>query len=215
MENNRQFLNFYTDSKSHTSMNTRIANNDRLIKNCINDLESVLLLTKVQIVESTKNRIPTPVYSITDQGIIILLVLKYKDADSKDKSKIRMVIFDILQKHFSTYNSYICDFMMLLYAKVRQKRLANSMIVLLFHVMHNSNYKVRTLVDVLNMVLRIHLIDRQTKSYFVDIWIETINELEENTRKFVMHHLKADIEGQINLFQPPKDWSEMWIKNMQ
>jgi hypothetical protein len=73
----------------------------------------------------------------------------------------------------------------------------------------------RTLVEVLNIVLHTHLIDPQTKSYFLNIWIETINELEENAKKVVMYHLKADIESQIHLLQPPKDWEEMWIKNIQ
>src|ERR1051325_6042901 len=91
MKNNRQFLNFYTDSKSHTSMNTRIVNNDRLIKNCINDLENSQLLTKVETVESIKNRIPTPIYSITDHGVIMLLLMKYKNAESKDKLKIAKI----------------------------------------------------------------------------------------------------------------------------
>ena len=30
-----------------------------------------------------------------------------------------------------------------------------------------------------------------------------------------MYHLKADIESQIHLRQPPKDWEEMWIQYIQ
>ena len=68
MKNNKQFLNFYTDSKAHTTMNTRIANNDKLIKNCIHDLESSQLLAKIETVKSAKNELPTPVYSLTEHA---------------------------------------------------------------------------------------------------------------------------------------------------
>lgn len=96
-----------------------------------------------------------------------------------------------------------------------QRGLANSMVNLLFDVMHNNNYKLRTLVDVVNIVLHIHLIDPQTKSHFADIWIEAINELKEDVKRVVMYHLKADIESQIHLLQPYKSWEEMWITNIQ
>lgn len=215
MENNKHFIDFYVDSSGHTTMNSRIANNDRLIKGCINDLESSMLLEKIGTVEATKNGIPTPVYRLTDNSVIILLLMKYKDAGQKDRLKIQQIIFHLLQKYFSNYNSFVCDFIALLYAKSLEKGFANSMISLLFRVMHDSDYKARTLVNVFNIVLRTHLVDPQTKNYFVDIWIETINELEGKTRRAVMYHLKADIENQIQLSQPPKDWEEMWIKNLQ
>ena len=64
------------------------------------------------------------------------------------------------------------------------------MIGLSFNVMNNLNSKASTLVDVLNIVLHTHLIDPQTKSYFLNIWLETINELEDNARNAVIYHLK-------------------------
>lgn len=215
IKNNKQFRYFYTDSKSHTTMSARIANNDKLIKSCISELESSQLLAKIEIVKSTKNSMPTPVYSLSDPGVIISLLKKYKDAQPRDKLKIQQLIFHLIQRYFSAYNSHICDFIMLLYAKSMQKGFANSMIDLLFEVMHSDNYRVHTLADVLNIVLHLHLLDQQKHNHFHAILVETINELEERTKNVVMYHLKADIESQIHLFQPPKDWEEMWIKNIQ
>jgi hypothetical protein len=67
MKNNKQFLNFYTDSKSHTTMNTRIANNDKLIKNCIHDLESSQLLVKIQTVKSAIAEVIDVIRSLPDR----------------------------------------------------------------------------------------------------------------------------------------------------
>jgi hypothetical protein len=215
MENNKQFINYYTDSKSHTPPNVRAANNDQVIRKCVNHLESSQLLQNIEMVKSAKNLLPTPKYKITHHGVIILYLIKYGSADQKDKLKIRHIIIEIIKRHLSNYNSYFCDFLSLVYAKSMQKGFGNSIIDLFFRVVHTDNHNARTLVDVLNIILYAHLLDKQTRDHFVNIWIEVINGLEENIKKVIMYHCKADIEGKIHLFQPPKDWEEMWIKNIQ
>jgi hypothetical protein len=103
----------------------------------------------------------------------------------------------------------------MVYNKVMQKGLSVSMIDLLLQTLRSNYYKIHTLVDVLNIVLFIHLRDQKTGEIFANIWTEVIRELDENTRKIIMHHFKADIESQIHLRQPPKDWEEMWIQHIQ
>ncbi|HJT49024.1 MAG TPA: hypothetical protein VJ729_12655 [Nitrososphaeraceae archaeon] len=214
MKKNQQFLNFYSGPKRHTTMNTRIANNDQLIKSCIHDLESSQLLAKIEMTESLKNKIPTPLYSLTTHGIIVLYLIKYRDAEPSDKLTISQKIIGLVNTHLSTYNSYICDFLLMVYDKVMQKRLSVSIIDLLSQTLR-SNHKMHTLIDVLNIGLFIHLRDQKAGQIFAYIWTEVIRELDENTRKVIMYHFKADIESQIHLRQPPKDWEEMWIQHIQ
>jgi uncharacterized protein YegJ (DUF2314 family) len=45
--------------------------------------------------------------------------------------------------------------------------------------------------------------------------MEILNELDESIRKIILYHEKAEIESRLHLYQPPKDWEEMWIKNIQ
>jgi hypothetical protein len=45
--------------------------------------------------------------------------------------------------------------------------------------------------------------------------MEILNELDESIRKIILYHEKAEIESRFHLYQPPKDWEEMWIKNIQ
>jgi hypothetical protein len=194
-------------------MNTRIANNDQLIKKCICHLESSHLLVKTEIVESSKNKIPTPVYALTEHGVIILYLIKYKDARPNDKLRFQKIIIELIKRHLSNYNSYMADFLSLVYTKSVQKGLGNSIINLLSIIVHND--KVHTLSDMLNVSLYKYTHDNQAADYFVDIFIEIINGLEVKMKKIIMFHFKADIENQIHIRQPPKDWEEMWIKNIQ
>jgi hypothetical protein len=143
------------------------------------------------------------------------VLIKYREADQKDKLKIQQIIIQLIKRHLSVYDSYMGDFLSLVYEKSMQKGFGNSMIDLLSKIVHTSNYRVHTLSDILNIVLRTHLLDQKTQAYFVDIWIEIVSELEENMKKVIIYHFKADIESKIHLFQPPKDWEEMWIKNIQ
>jgi hypothetical protein len=90
--NNMRFVNFYSGNNAKTTMSVRIANNDQRIKNCIRDLESSQLLTRVSMTESSKNKIPTPLYSLTNRGIVILYLIKYRDAQLSDKQTLSQKI---------------------------------------------------------------------------------------------------------------------------
>jgi hypothetical protein len=217
MKNNRQFINYYTDSKSKINYGARAANNEELIKKLVKHLENSQLLQNIEIVKSAKNSLPTPKYKITHFGIIILYLIKYGHADQKDKSKIQHIIIEIIKRHLSNYKSYLCDFLSLVFAKSVQRGFGNNMIDSLFKIVHADidNHKVNTSVDILNIVFYAYLLDQKTREQFFNIWTEVINELEENMKEVIMYHFKADIESQIHLFQPPRDWEEMWIKNIQ
>ena len=93
-----------------------------------------------------------------------------------------------------------------------QKGFGGSIVDLLLKIVEVGNHKADTLDGLLNVVLYTHLLDKQTRDHFADILVEVIDGLEENMKEIIMYHLKADIESQIHIHQPPKDWEEMWIK---
>ena len=92
---------------------------------------------------------------------------------------------------------------------------SESMVDLLVIIIHGNTHKIRTLVDVFNSALHIHLVDEQSRNYFVDIWMKTLNEFPEDIRRIILFHEKAEIESRIHLAQPPKDWEETWIAKIQ
>ena len=214
MKKNLQFLKFYRGKRNRTTMSARIANNDQLIKKCIYDLERSHLLIKTATVESSKNKIHTPIYSLTEHGVIILYLIKYKNAQANNKSKIHAIIIELIKRHLSNYDSYMADFLSLVYTKSMQKGLGNSMINLLSIIAHTNEYNVHTLSEMLNISLFKYTHDNQTRDYFVDIFVEVIDGLEEKMKQIIMFHFKADIENQIHTSQPPRDWEKMWIENI-
>ncbi len=214
MKRNLQFLKFYRGKRNRTTMSARIANNDQLIKKCIYDLESSHLLIKTALVESSKNKMETPIYSLTEHGVIISYLIKYKNAQANDKSKIQAIIIELVKRHLSNYNSYMADFLSLVYTKSVQKGLGNSMINLFSIIVHTNKYNVHTLNEMLNISLFKYTHDNQARDYFVDIFVEVIDELEEKMKQIIMFHFKADIENQIHTSQPPRDWEKIWIQNI-
>jgi hypothetical protein len=213
MRNNEYFRDFYSDSKGRTPIGARIANNDRLIKDCINDLENAGLFVKVDVVKSAKNELYTPIYSPTIDRDILLLVMQYNNRNSQSKSIAQHIIFYLIQRYFSPYKSYIVDFISNLYTKILKKGFATSIINLFIQVLHKDNYKLRNLADLLNIVLHMHLMHHNTREKFSEIYMETIDELDEEVKKIVLYHEKAEIESRIHLYQPPKEWEKLWIRN--
>ena len=113
------------------------------------------------------------------------------------------------------YDSHICDFIARLYSKAIQIGLSKSMVDLLLMILHGKTHTIKTLVDAFNRVLHAHLNDNQTRNYFADVWIRTLKEFPDDVQRIIIYHEKAEIESRIHLAQPPKDWEETWLKNIQ
>jgi hypothetical protein len=171
------------------------------------------------MVKSEKNEsLLTPLYTYTTDGVILALLCSYYNNAHNDNKleAIRNKIFEMIFEFYSKYESYIVDFVSRIYAKAKQKGYSHSIVVLLLRILMNSNFPIRFMKDALNWTLYFHLEkEQQTKKEFYNIYIETLNELDEHKRKIILYHEKAEIESRFHLYQPPKDWEEMWIKNIR
>jgi hypothetical protein len=220
MKKNYEFRDYYTDHLRNVTMSNRIANHRQRIQRCIDNLiDSQLLIIKDKV-KSEKNELQTPLYAFSLEGIIVALLCRYHNISSdkyKDtRRRIEDQVFSIIFHLFSQYNSHIVDFVSKIYLKAKEKGFSESIVLLLLKILKDSNIQIRYMKDALNWALYFHLEKSQrTKRDFFNIYIETLNELDENIRKIILYHEKGEIESRFHLYQPPKDWEEMWTKNIQ
>jgi hypothetical protein len=217
LKKNLEFTEYYSGLNRYMTNNTKILNRLGTVKDYINDLEELKMLIQTGFEEASKNRVPTATYQITSFGLIILLLMKCASKDTSKEAKIKLckTILQLFQQYLLHYNSHICDFMVQLYSKAIQIGLSESMIDLLLMVIHSNKHTIRKLVDAFNMALHTHLMNGRTRDYFVNIWMETLKEFPEDVQRIIIYHEKAEIESRIHLAQPPKDWEETWISNIQ
>jgi hypothetical protein len=217
LKKNLEFVKYYSGLSRYTTMSTRIVNRLGIIQQFVDDLEKSLLLTRTGVERASKNRMPTATYELNNFGMIILLLMKYTIKNTSEETKIRLqqTILQLVQQYVLQYNSHICDFIARLYSKTIEMGHSESMVDLIVIIIHENTHTIRTLVDVFNRALHIHLVDERTRNYFMDIWMKALNEFPVDIRRIIICHEKAEIESRIHLAQPPKDWEEKWIANIQ
>ncbi len=69
--------------------------------------------------------------------------------------------------------------------------------------------------EALRWTVYFHLEKGHNRNKFFNIYMETLNELAEDARRIIMYHEKCEIESRFHLYQPPRDWEEAWVHNIQ
>lgn len=215
MKKNYEFQDYYTDHLRKVTMTNRIANHRQRIQRCIDNLLATDLLKIVGKVKSEKNVLETPLYTFSIEGhIAALLSAHYNNPkDGNQRNRIDK-IFELIDQFYSRYNSHIVDFVSRIYRKAKERGFSESVVVLLTKILQ-SNIPIKFMKDAFNYTLYFHLEKGHTRSDFFNIYMETLSELNEDVRKIVLNHEKAEIESRFHLYQPPKDWEEAWIHHIQ
>ena len=216
MKHNRYFIGLYSGSESKIRMNVRIYRHDKQVKSHLKNLESIQLIHIKKYVKGEKNELKTPIYELTIHGLIILIIIRYQsNYFSQDKNRTNQIIIGYIQNIFRIYNSYICDFLIDLYNEIYGKGYSQLFIDIFIEVLHKNINKIKTIEDALNITLRFLLMNEKTHVIFNKIYVNTINKFEDKIKKIILYHEKAEIESRIHLSQPPKDWENLWIENLQ
>lgn len=215
LKKNLEFVKYYSGLTRYMTNTMKILNRVSTVESFVKDLEALGLIGQTGVEKASKNKMPMPVYSITQFGTITLSLIKYSKTDNdKHKRLLRDLILISIQNYFLRYNSHIGDFIAKLYSRSIKAGFSSSMIDLLLTVTHSNKHTVRTLVDAFNEVLHAHLMNKQTRNKFVEIWVKTIKEFPDPVQRIIIYHEKAEIESRIHLAQPPKEWEEAWINNI-
>jgi hypothetical protein len=217
LKKNLEFAKYYSGLSRYMPTSAKISNRLGTVEEHVNDLVKLNLLNHTGFEEASKNRTPIAIYRISNFGVIVLLVMRYttKGISEETRIRLRQMILELIQQYMLLYDSHICDFIARLYSKAIRIGFSKSIVDLLLMIIHGDSHTMRTLVDVFNKVLIVHLNDKRTWNYFVDIWINTLKEFPENVQRIIIYHEKAEIESRIHLSQPPKEWEETWLSNIQ
>lgn len=216
MRKNHEFRDYYTDHLRNVTMSSRIANHRQRIQKCLDNLIASRLIVTVGSVRSKKNELQTPLYAFSIEGkIAALLSSYYNNYEQKEKKRlIEDKLFELIHELFSKYNSYVTDFLLKIYSGAKAKGFAESIAILLIKILQ-SNIPIKFVDEALRWNVYFHLEKDHNRNKFFSIYMETLNELPEDVRRIIMYHEKCEIESRFHLYQPPKEWEEAWINNIQ
>jgi hypothetical protein len=232
LDHNPDYIDYYSDSKSKTPGYIVLANIRQTLKSYLEHLGKWCIVKRLQEVDAeTRNGTKTPLYRYGRVAIIIARILEYPDKSDYDgKQEAKNNIFGLIQRMFKdprVYNAYKADFLAEFYHKLidyDSKNSSNPQLGLCDGVIRQiiSAFKDGSIAhdeaidyfDHLQTILLKPVGDIQTKDTILGLYLQTLDEVPEGTRKMTMYHDKNFFESKLLMSMPTKDWSKAWVENM-
>jgi len=185
--NNIEFSDEYSGSRAHVPNSTKLALKRHRIERHLENLVALDLIYKKMLVKSEKNQSYTPVYVLTETGIFLSEFLF-------DQTGARNL--EIIDAYARTRDSYSLTFITKFFNKCREK---GTLKRILFNFIYSGmpNSKIQSGQEFLRLFLGL---DHSVNWILADhaSFLETINELDEETRQIVLSQFKMEIEEYYN-----------------
>ena len=215
LQNNQDYINFYTDSDSKTPKKVRDDGVSKRIQRYIDNLSKWGLISKLEQVDTNAhNGQKTWLYDYTDFGYVIAWMLEYNNDVKKQIAKDN--IFELLQHQFKAFDSYTMDFLARLYEKFKKYGLFDILVELVILLLKSplkdeKSPKYPNVAEYISFAQSIilHKYPQSLKLYF-----QTLNDFPEDVRKLIIHQEKATFENEMLVHQPPKNWQRSWSENV-
>ena len=220
LHHNQDFLYHYSGSMSKTREFSIFSSIRNTIDRYLESLEKWYIVKRLPEVDAdTRNGTKTPLYRYERVGMIVAWILEYRNrSDYHGKQEAKNKIFGLIQRMFkdaSLYSSYKEVFLAEFYRKLLeydnnnkyQPGLCDSIIRQIISSFENDPYP--KAIDYLNHVLQTMPLPLRTKQPIMrDLYLQTLYELDEDTRMKVMDHDKSLFESKMLTSHPPppKDW---------
>ena len=160
--------------------------------------------------------------------MIIAWILEYHRNLDKfnygEKQEAKNEIFGLIQRMFKdprVYYAYKADFLAEFYHKLidydnkNSSNVCDSVIRQIISAFENDSHdEAIDYFDHLQTILLKPVGDMRTKDTILGLYLQTLDEVPEDTRKMAMYHDKNFFESKLLMSIPTKDWSKVWVENM-
>jgi hypothetical protein len=234
LKNNTEFLSYYdsTSTRRNTPFNARIHAQQTRIQNKINDLIALKLIETKGTIKAEKNILETPLYAYTKLGYLLNLIIdsrtlekqisnerkpekvvdKKKDLDSVNNELFCLLdsVFFKVEQNSSSATIFYSHFI----KKCKDKGLFSKLIEHIVDVAH-SNHGVKNMRDLFEHVMDLDFKEGETRRYFLDLWRETIDELEPEVAALILFQMKLNAERRFQNIREyfTREYEEMHFQN--
>lgn len=194
MRNNIEMKNYYADNKSRTPMYARIGNRRQRIESCLHNLVRLRLLIEKDKVKAERNNELTPLYDFTREGHLLGAIINVSDGFTTREGYLEALehVFNILKSYSDINDSFILTFIIRFFKKEFEGG-QFAVIVDFFLRTILPRYRVENGRELLKLFLGV----RHSLNWiipFPDSFLDTLHELDAETKKMVLFHFKLEIE---------------------
>jgi hypothetical protein len=176
---------------SNTPSKSRVQYVMDRIRGLLYDLSSLQLLESAGAAHQRRGTGFVEIYKYTSAGYLIALLIESMDLAKKES--VANEIYDLLNSDYrassSSYSYGI--FLIAVFKKYKEKGVFTEFLV---NVLRNRLDSATTVGDLLARLDVLYFDETEKAKMFIDIWFQTLNELEPNVKELLLHDIKLSLQ---------------------
>lgn len=189
LEENKEFINYFKDpSTCHFTISNRIENRLDRVKDKVNDLIELNLIEEVGTTKETKGNSNIPIYRHTVNGTLVALIIE----GEKSNTNVIEDIYNLLQNYFKESPSSVDIFYSIFYDKCKKAGIFEGVVAAHSKVI-KSDFPITHLPGFLQHLM-IRSMDKEYNQVIVQLWKDSLNELEAPIKAHFLHNFKLELE---------------------
>lgn len=219
VQNSKEIVEYYKDlSTRNVPISKRVSYRKERIKNKFEDLIKLNLVYGHGTGKAKKVNVDIPLYAYTKYGILLALVIKSQnlkkllslEKQKNDQNKIlncqndldnnNQVIYELFDSMLKIGEDYPYAYVFYndLFKKIKEKGLFGKLVD---HVilLCNSNLSIQNMQQLFQKLVDFGLDDKEDRRNFLDLFHETIEELEPEVKELVLYQMKLSAERRFEI----------------
>jgi hypothetical protein len=210
VRNNLEIVKYYQGSKSHTSYSNKIHAKEGRINAKFENLVEWKLFHGAGTQKGKKVKVDVSLYVYSKMGILLTLIIKSMNLENiitsgKEKEKviamkelekntqnIYNLIDSVLEMKQNSPSSHI--FYSALFRKCNERGVFHKMVKHVFNLAHSTSRPVQNMNQLFEYALDFGFKEKRERTYFLELWFETIEELNQEVQQLILYQMKLSAE---------------------
>lgn len=207
LNNNKEFANSKSDlSERNQSRSNRIEDRMDRVKRSVVSLCWLQVMDEFPSVKQSKGEGPVKIYGYTFSGFLLSWIMR--STDPAERQHCENQIYDLWQLKLE-HNSPVDKFTSNIFKKYKENGVFGIFVVDRIREFLYSGSHIETMKDVVESISVVHTKDMKTAELFIELWQETWDELDHESRQKLLHHFKSAIElNMSSRAYSPEDYEE-------
>ena len=181
-------------SKRNIRRHNKILSKLDRIETKVDNLAKLELIEQFEPSRASRGPTITNRYQYTESGCLIAWILER--VKSRKKLLAEEQIYNLLDIHDKDNASSHDVFASGLYTKYMNRGVFGEFVIDVLRArLNNSNVKIMKMKDLFLNLGILHFTDKEKANLYSELWSETMDELDEEMKKYVLQHIKLEIEG--------------------
>ncbi len=191
------FKNEFTElSKRNKSRNNKILSKLDGVESKVDSLVKLRLIEQLEPSRASRGPTITNRYQYTEYGCLIAWILE--GAKSRKKILAEEQIYNLLDIDDKDTASSHDVFILELYTKYRQRGVFGEFVIDILRArLNDPNAKIMNMKELFLNLGILHFTDKDKAILHSELWSETMNELDEEMKMYVLQNIKSEIEQEM------------------